>query len=263
MGKKDVTNLYEKTVYLYDLDPRPLVKDDIPFYLEYASKVKGNILELACGSGRVTIPLAKAGYEVWGVDLSETMLGRLRAKIKNLPIEVAKKIHPLYSDMINFKIANQFPLVIIPFRSFQSLTDEIQQNKCLQNIYNHLSGNGHFIITFFKPFENIESAWIKKEEIFDWENIDPQTGRRVRRNHIKKDIKPDKQIIYVEQVYYIEKEDGAEERLVEEVCIKYDYENKIRSLLNLSGFKIITEMGYYDGRPITEGSEFIFICQKK
>jgi SAM-dependent methyltransferase len=263
MWKKGDSNFYNKTAYLYDLNPSAIVKDDIPFYLDYASKINGDILELACGSGRITIPLAKAGHEVWGVDISDAMTELFRKKIKHLPEDVSQKIHLIHENMTNFKINKKFPLIIIPFRSYQALIDENLQQKCIKNVYNHLSAKGCFIITLLKPINDIKNNWIKKEEIFLWENIDPGKGTKVRLYQIRKNIEPNKQVIYMDLVYYIDQDDGSEEQLVEELSLKYHYEDQIRSLLFSNGFKIIEEMGYYDGRPIKEGSEYIFVCQKK
>ncbi len=263
MEEKSESNLFSKTAYLYDLNPLPLLKDDIPFYLEYASRINGDILELSCGSGRITIPLAKAGHEVWGMDISNATMESFRKKIKDLPEEAAQRIHLFHGDMTDFKINKKYPLILIPFRSYQALIEDNQQNMCLRSVYNHLSEDGFFIITFLKPMDDIKNRWIKKEETFEWENIDPRTGNKVRRHQIRKNIEPNKQIIYMDLVFYIEQVDGSEERLVEELSIKYHYEDQIRSLLFSNGFEIIEEMGYYDRRPITEGSEFIFVCQKK
>lgn len=58
-------NLFQKAAFLYDYDDRDIVKDDIPFYLEYAAKYPGTILELACGTGRVALVLAQNGYQVY------------------------------------------------------------------------------------------------------------------------------------------------------------------------------------------------------
>lgn len=263
MEEKSGNNLFYRTANLYDLNPLPLLKDDIPFYLEYASRINGDILELACGSGRITIPLAKAGHEVWGVDISNAMIELFRKKIKDLPEESAQRIHLLHEDMTDFKINRKYSLIIIPFRSYQALIEDNQQNMCLRSVYNHLSEDGFFIITFLKPMDDIKNNWIKKEEIFEWENIDPRTGSKVHRHQVRKNIEPNKQIIYVDLVYYIEQDGGSEERLVEELYLKYHYETQIKDLLLSNKFKIIEEMGYYDRRPIKEGSEFIFVCQKK
>jgi len=263
MKENSNSNLFYKTANLYDLNPLPLLKDDIPFYLEYASRINGNILELACGSGRITIPLAKAGYEIWGMDISNAMIELFRKKIKDLPEDVAQRIHLVHENMTNFRINKKYQLIIIPFRSYQALIEDNQQNMCLKNVYNHLSEDGIFIITFFKPIDDIENNWVKNVEIFDWESNDPTTGNKVRRYHFRKHIEPHKQIIYADLIYYIEQDYCSKQRVVDEFYLKYHYENQIRALLLSNKFKIIEEMGYYDGRPINKGSEFIFVCKKK
>lgn len=126
MGNNKKANLYRVTASLYDLDQRNITKDDISFYLEYASKLHGSILELACGTGRVTIPLANEGYNIWGIDLSREMLGQLKIEMENLQEAVKKRIHITQADMTNFELGRAFSLIIIPFRSFQSLISEEQ-----------------------------------------------------------------------------------------------------------------------------------------
>ena len=77
----EIKNQYINTAKLYDLDQRDNLIADIPFYLEYAKKLNGKILELGCGTGRVSIELAKNGYFVTGLDLSESMLEIYKNKL--------------------------------------------------------------------------------------------------------------------------------------------------------------------------------------
>lgn len=255
-------NLYIEDAHLYDLDNRDLLKKDIPFYLDYAKKVKGPILELACGTGRVTIPLAEAGHEIWGLELSDSMLEVLNKKIKDLPTPAKGKIHLVKGDMSNFKIDRKFPLIIIPYRSFQILYDEKLENSCLHNVFNHLSDDGYFIINIGN-FERIkENTWEKEEEVLDWENIDLKTGNTVSRHHIIRGIDEEKNIVFITKVYRIKKRDVLVEKIEKQIQWKYFYEDKIKRLLESNGLKIIKEMGSYDGKPIQEGTEFIFICRK-
>ncbi|HLP49109.1 MAG TPA: class I SAM-dependent methyltransferase, partial [Candidatus Kapabacteria bacterium] len=97
-------NTYLNDARFYDLDPRELLKTDIPFYLKYAAKIGGDILELACGSGRITIPLAEAGHNVWGLEFSETMLEQFRKKMTHLSKKTSTKIQLIQGDMSHFKI---------------------------------------------------------------------------------------------------------------------------------------------------------------
>ncbi len=85
-----MNNLKRFAAHLYDLEPGDIFKDDIAFYKEKAKESGGPILELGCGTGRVTIPLLEEGNEVWGLDLSADMLSQLRKKVADLPASVAR-----------------------------------------------------------------------------------------------------------------------------------------------------------------------------
>jgi len=75
------------------------IKEDIPLYLEHARLMGSPILELAGGTGRVLIPLAEAGYEVWGIDLSPAMLAKAQEKISCLPGTIRERMHLVQADM--------------------------------------------------------------------------------------------------------------------------------------------------------------------
>jgi SAM-dependent methyltransferase len=262
----DTKNLYMNDARFYDLDNRDVTKVDIPFYLDRASRVKGDILELACGSGRVTIPLARAGHEIRALEYSPAMIEVFKEKIKKLPGEIADRIHLFQGDMSNFSLEKKFPLIILPCRSFQLLLDEELEIACLKKVHAHLAEDGTFIIDIgnFVGTKEKERAWISDVEVFDWENTNPQTDYRIRRTHIKKEIDTDKQIIYPHKTYRITKEDGTEEKIIKRAPWKYFFPDQIRSLITSNRFDIIEEMGSYDGRPINAVTEpeFVFICRK-
>jgi ubiquinone/menaquinone biosynthesis C-methylase UbiE len=138
-------NLYRKSAFLYDLDMRDIVKSDIPFYIEYAEKTKGNILELACGTGRVSIELAKNNYSVDCLDLSKEMLAEFEKKINNLDDKLKNNIRLIHGNMSAFNLNKKYNLIIIPFRSFQTLTNEKDILNSLNCIYSHLNEEGIFI----------------------------------------------------------------------------------------------------------------------
>ena len=263
MKKKKEENLYIKDAQFYDLDNREVLKTDIPFYIDYASNIRGDILELACGTGRVTIPLAKAGFDIWGIELSETMLNQLRSKMENIPYKYKEKLHLIKGDISNFKINRKFSLILLPCRSFQLLYDEKNEINCLRNVHEHLIENGHFIIDVADFVGEKGEDWVNDEETFDWENIDPNTGYKIRRTHIKKKIDTIRQIIYPQKTYYITKEKVLIDKIVKISPWKYFKVDQVRNLLISNGFKIINEMGSFDRVPINQGTEFIFICKRK
>ena len=123
------------------------VKEDLQFYLEQSQSVNGKVLELGCGTGRVTIPLALAGVDVSGIDISYSMIKKLREKCLNLGINLDSRV----MDMSNLELPDTFDLVIIPFRGFQSLLTLDQQVNCLTSIRKVLGRGGRLILDIFAP----------------------------------------------------------------------------------------------------------------
>lgn len=251
-----VANLRRPSAHLYDADPRTITRDDIPFYRARASAMGGDVLELGCGTGRVTLPLARDGHEIWALDLSEEMLGQLREKAAQLPGPDRARLHLLHADMADFDLGRHFDLIVAPYRAFQALIGKNQQEECLRHVRQHLSARGRFIIQVFKPKRVLDQTWVEPES-FDWEAVDPRTGRTVRRYEKRERIDLDNQILYVDLVYRVE---GTSVDVVEPLALSYFYEEQMRALLQDQGFTIVEEYGYFDGRPIASGPELIFVC---
>jgi len=140
----------DKYAQIYDLLYLD-IKHDIPFYLDYAKRHGSPILEIACGTGRVLMPLAEAGYEVWGIDFSPSMLAKARQNASILPPQVAKRIHLVQADMRDFQLDMQFPLVLVPFRSFLVLLTVDDQIRTLNSIRRHMKEGGILVIDLFVP----------------------------------------------------------------------------------------------------------------
>lgn len=261
--KKHEGNLYKKTAYLYDADSRPLVKDDFSFYLDYARQTEGKILELACGTGRITIPLATQGHWILGIDLSDEMLKVMEEKTYKIAPFLLGPLHFMTGDMTKFKVDWRFSLVIIPIRGFQALLEEEQQNACLQNVVHHMEPDGRFIITFMKPIPDIEKNWVSPEEHFDWEGEAPLKGQKVKRYSKRTAIDPERQIVSVELTYHVKPRFESEYITSEELHLKYYYPEQIEKMLDANGFKIEDKFGYYDRCPIHKNSELIYVCKLK
>lgn len=144
-GSLDVARAYD---VVYKLTER----DDIKMYKEIAAQLKPSaILELGVGTGRLARPLACAGYEVWGLDLSEAMLQVAREKAKYLSKESRQRLNLVQGDMRNFNLKKRFDLVVIPLNTFPALVSEEDQVACLQAISRHLSRKGVLVIDVWNP----------------------------------------------------------------------------------------------------------------
>lgn len=120
---------------------------DVEFYLERLSMVKGKVLEVGCGSGRVLIPLLQAGIDIEGLDNSAAMLDSCRRRCKNL------NLNPnLFEDeMHNFSLPHQYEAIIIPGGSFQLIEGRERSIATLQHLYSYLVPGGRLIMDLFIP----------------------------------------------------------------------------------------------------------------
>ena len=99
--------------------------EDIPFYIHLAKTYGSPILELACGTGRITIPIAKKGVTITGMDISPEMLQIAKTKLEKEPKDVQNRIQLLQKDMSNFKLNEKFNMIFIPLASFFSLAPTV------------------------------------------------------------------------------------------------------------------------------------------
>lgn len=108
----------------------PQIAGDIAFYSDLARRSAGAVLEVACGTGRVTLPLAEAGLNITGVDCSEGMLSLARRKAARLPKEAQGRLTLIHQDMTTLQLDQHFSFNFVPFRSFQHLlTSDLQKRR--------------------------------------------------------------------------------------------------------------------------------------
>lgn len=120
---------------------------DLSFYLAEAKKDKGPILELACGTGRLAIPLAKAGLDITGLDVAAPMLAQAREKARNEGL----KVRFVLADARKFSLRRKFGLVFIAFSSMQHLHDRASLESFFGCVRRHLAPGGRFILDVFNP----------------------------------------------------------------------------------------------------------------
>lgn len=153
---------------------------EIDFYRSFAADAasKGkSVLEIACGTGRVAIRLAKDGVRVVGLDYSPPMLDVAREKSRGMTnIEWAEE------DMRSFDLGETFELIIIPGHAFQNLVEAEDQVACLRSIERHLDPDGTLVV----HLDHQSVGWLgdlvrEKGGIFETveEYIHPETGRPI------------------------------------------------------------------------------------
>lgn len=122
-------------------------REDLPFWLDLAALAGGPVLELGCGTGRVSIPLATAGFEVYGLDRD---LGMLAVLDTQLPPEARRRAHVFQGDMAAFHLEKRFALVISPCNTLSTLPGEALR-ATLALAHCHLLPGGLFAASLPNP----------------------------------------------------------------------------------------------------------------
>lgn len=138
--------------------------EDLPFWRAAAGRLGGPVLDLGAAVGRVAIPLARDGHEVWALDRSPHMLDELRRRLSDEPPEVAGRVHAVVGDLARLDLPRRFALVIVAMNTLQVLTEPSDRLACLSGIHRHLAEDGELIfdVALPDPDEIVHSMGVER-----------------------------------------------------------------------------------------------------
>lgn len=251
---------YEKFAYIYDelmndVDYDLWIKHIEELIEKSGSNVK-NILELACGTGNITIPLAKKGYDIAGIDISESMLdvALFKSEKMNVPLVL------LEQDIIDLDFdLYDLDCVLCACDGFNYITSTEDLEKIFKKIYELLKKNGVFIFdisSYYKISKVLGNNFMgeSRENLsYMWTNYyDDST-----------------QLIDMELDFFvkIEVEDDGEDNLFEKYSERHQQraykESEIYRLLENVGFNRIESFGDFSMDKPRDKSERVFFMAKK
>jgi len=227
---------------------------DIPFYLSEACKARGPVLEIACGTGRLTIPLAKAGIDVTGLDITKSMLDAAKLKARSARL----KIKWLRADCRSFHLSRKFKLIFIPFNSMLHLHEQSSLTRFFDCVKKHLLPGGRFILDIFNPDPCFIAAHQGKEYPIG-KYTDPYTG---------------KQITETENYFYDRAMQGTNNtwnyysggKLLyrRRLRMRCFYPQELEMLLSCNGFKVIRKYGDFNRAPFkSESRQQIIVAARQ
>lgn len=141
---------YDTLAALYDLAHATLT-DDLPFWQALAREHGGPVLEYGCGTGRVTLPLLRAGVDVTGIDDSPAMLARCHARLSARPA-LAARATLVEAGMLDFATDQRFALALLPYNTLMHLTSPADQLALLHRAHTHLGPGGVLAFDIGNPF---------------------------------------------------------------------------------------------------------------
>jgi SAM-dependent methyltransferase len=243
---------------LYDHVGIYAARRDVGFYVDVAREVGGRVLELGCGTGRVLLPIARAGLEIAGLDRSPSMLQRCIAKVALEPPAVRGRIALHEGDMRTFELETRFDVAIAPFRGVQHLIAAHDQESFFRNVRRHLEPGGRLVFDVFNP-DPARLATPASEESEDtpWTPLDG--GRRFRRTARVVAIDHAEQVSSVELIWYVRDGRGDEQRRVQAFPMRWFRRDEVVALVERCGFTVRDVYGTLDPGPFTDRSPEIVI----
>ena len=254
---------YDAFAVSYDLE-YGATRVDLAFYVGLARAAQPPVLELACGTGRVTLPIAQAGVPIVGVDSAQEMLARAQAKVEAagpLPVTLVE------GDMRTFQLDARFGLAIIPARSFLHLLTPADHVAALRNIHAHLVEGGRLALNFFVPdlrmiVEHAESS-LGQALAYSHKFDDPETGQEVL---VWRSLQHEtyRQRIYAHFVYeWVDEHGLTVARRHRHYTLCYIYRNEMEHLLARCGFEVEALYGNFEGTPFgKESTEMVWVARK-
>jgi SAM-dependent methyltransferase len=227
-----------------EYDRRDSSDTGVAFYAALAQETGGPVLEIACGTGRVAIPIARQGFAVTGLDVVPAMLDRARFKAEAAGLPV----HWVEGDARSFDLGEErFRLIFLTGNAFQAFLTNADQEALLSRVRAHLHEEGLF------AFETRNPRWRTRE------------GR---------DEDPDGLFVYLETRAEEEElpphtdahgREGAQERTkITRTALRYTFPQELEALLHHNGFTIARRYGDWDGEPLSAASpSIIAVCRKR
>jgi SAM-dependent methyltransferase len=226
---------------------------DNEYFLNEIRRTNGKILEVGVGTGRLFINALNQGADIYGIDLSQSMIEVLSEK---LAVEQYKRIS--LQNIIDFSFNFQFDLIIAPFRVIMHLLEKEDQLMAINNIFKHLEKNGRFIFDVFVP--DLSYLINGTDNYTDFEG-EYDNGKMLKRTI---STKPDliKQIIDVK--FNMEWDENNELKHDEWIMpIRYFFRYELEHLIERSNFTRYKIFGDYQGNKLDqESKDFIIVCYK-
>lgn len=233
--------IYDANIY----DGLNTFLSDLQFYKKWLPKNKdAKILELCCGTGRLTLPIAKDGYNICGVDYTSSMLEQAKVKASEAELD----INFIEADIRTLNLQEKFDLIFIPFNSIHHLYKNKDLFKAFSAVKNHLKDGGLFLLDCFNPnIQYIVEGEKEQKVIAEYITDD---GRKVL---IKQTMGYENktQINRIEWHYFI----NGEFNSIQNLDMRMFFPQELDSYLKLAGFNIINKFGDFGEGDFNDKSE--------
>jgi SAM-dependent methyltransferase len=241
----------------YDAD-YGAVEDDLIFYRELAQRTGGPVLEVMCGSGRLLLPLARAGLRLAGVDISAAMLDLARERLA--AANLSERVQLLEADIRQRAPRGPFGLAIIAINSFMHLADPDDQLAALKHIHAALRPGGLLAIDLFNPDPHALTEQRGALVLDKYFTLDD--GTRVQK-FVAQHVDMAAQLSHVTFIYDEIDAAGRVSRGTLSFTMRWLYRYELEHLLERAGFALDGVYGSYELDDYSSESELLLVVARK
>lgn len=220
----------------------------VEFWLAQARTKGGPVLELGCGTGKLSIPIAKAGFRVVGLDNSAALLHFAASK--------SHDVKWVQGDMRSFNLNERFALIMLPSNNLGHLHTPEDFESCVSSVKRHLTDGGAFVIDVFVP--NLKRVLLDPDVEYLLDEYDSPDGEGRVRVMARSRYEPTTQIV---RTTTIRKIDGQPD-LVGSLDLKMYFPRELEALVRWNGLRIADRYGGHAGEAFDEAARFqILVCE--
>ncbi len=234
---------YETLARFYDLEHEALTAD-VDLYRNFAHRCGSPILEPGCGTGRVLVPLAQAGYEITGLDNSPAMLARARQRLSTRSPDVRARVNLIQADMRDFALARRYTMAFVAINGFMHFLTLEDQLRALRCIHLHLIPGGTFILDLPHISPSLLVSSDERVAVHD-EYREPNSGLPIHK-WITGSVDQARQLQHLHFMYDQVQPDGVVKRTMVAFTLRYFYRYEVELLLDKAGFEVEGVYGSYE-----------------
>lgn len=245
----------------YDLELSARAVDDIPFWQNIlACEKPRTVLEVGCGTGRITLPLARQGarqgFQVTGLEAEGPMLDRAAERRAAEPPDVQRALRLVRGDLRSMDLQGRFDAIVLPYGIAHHLVGLDDQIAAWDALRRHLCDGGLLAVDVGAP----EMQTLARERAGTERHVDLEVagedGRRLRRT-VASRYDPAEQLTTHAYVYDVRHPDGSRHRYRSDFAMHVFYPREMKLLCRLADFTIERVYGSYHGEPFDDGSELM------
>lgn len=222
-----------------------------------AGRMGHPVLELACGTGRLTIPIAQSGVEIVGLDLTPSMLAHARVKAEQAGVKVLF----VEGDCREFDLGRKFALIFMAFNSMQHLHDYASLAALFWNVRKHLAEGGRFVFDVFNPKVEI-LARATGDRRLEREYQDPDGKGKMAFEHSM--VYDDAAQVSHIQCYFVRRGPNGEklDERVEELHLRSFFPQELDLLVRSQGFEVVEKFGNFERKPFASADpKQVVVCR--